>query len=131
MLGVASKRPSVVREGEVGLGLDPGEQLVAAVGGTFDSITEKQWGANCSSRCSWSAPAEADPRRPGLMMRAARWGRVINIVSMSVEQPIPGLIVSNSSAGAGGAKTLASEVAAANILVAVSRHFGHVADRCA
>jgi 3-oxoacyl-[acyl-carrier protein] reductase len=53
------------------------------------------------------------------MMRAAKWGRVVNIVSSSVEQPIPGLIVSNAyrPALAGWAKTLAAEVAGDNVLV--------------
>ena len=53
------------------------------------------------------------------MMRAAKWGRIVNIVSSSVVQPIPGLIISNAfrPALAGWAKTLASEVAADNILV--------------
>ena len=43
----------------------------------------------------------------------------MNIVSSSVEQPLPGLIVSNAfrPALAGWAKTLAAEVAADNILV--------------
>src|SRR5262249_41999355 len=53
------------------------------------------------------------------MMRAVRWGRIVNIVSSSVEQPIPGLIVSNAfrPALAGWAKTLAAEVAPDNILI--------------
>src|SRR5439155_10928100 len=53
------------------------------------------------------------------MMRAAKWGRIVNIVSSSVEQPIPGLIVSNAfrPALAGWAKTLSAEVAADNVLV--------------
>ena len=53
------------------------------------------------------------------MMRAQKWGRIVNIVSSSVEQPISGLIVSNAfrPALAGWAKTLAAEVASDGILV--------------
>ena len=84
--------------------------------GTFDSITEKQW-AESFEQVFLSALRLTRAVLP--MMRAARWGRVINIVSMSVEQPIPGLIVSNAfrPALAGWAKTLSAEVAADNILV--------------
>ena len=85
--------------------------------GTFDSITEKQW-AESFEQVFLSALRLTRAVLP--MMRAARWGRVINIVSSSVEQPIPGLIVSNAfrPALAGWAKTLSAEVAADNILVA-------------
>ncbi len=52
-------------------------------------------------------------------MRKERWGRVINIASYSVKQPIKQLMLSNSIrlAVVGWAKTLANEVAADNILV--------------
>jgi 3-oxoacyl-[acyl-carrier protein] reductase len=52
-------------------------------------------------------------------MRARRWGRIINITSMSVKQPIPNLILSNAvRAGVVGmAKTLADQVAAEGITV--------------
>jgi 3-oxoacyl-[acyl-carrier protein] reductase len=84
--------------------------------GTFDSITEQQW-AESFEQVFMSALRLTRAALP--MMRAARWGRVVNIVSSSVEQPIPGLIVSNAfrPAIAGWAKTLAAEVAADNILV--------------
>jgi 3-oxoacyl-[acyl-carrier protein] reductase len=84
--------------------------------GTFDSITETQWYASFE-QVFLSALRLTRAVLPA--MRIARWGRVINIVSSSVEQPIPGLIVSNAfrPALAGWAKTLASEVAADNILV--------------
>jgi 3-oxoacyl-[acyl-carrier protein] reductase len=84
--------------------------------GTFDSITEKQW-AESFEQVFLSALRLTRAVLP--MMRAARWGRVINIVSSSVEQPIPGLIVSNAfrPALAGWAKTLSAEVASDNILV--------------
>lgn len=52
-------------------------------------------------------------------MRAARYGRIINVISTSVKQPIPNLGVSNTvrAAVANWAKTLAGEVAADGITV--------------
>lgn len=52
-------------------------------------------------------------------MRQRRWGRIINIISTSVKQPLPGLGVSNTIRGAVGnwAKTLANELAADGITV--------------
>ena len=52
-------------------------------------------------------------------MRAQKWGRIINITSVSAKQPIDGLILSNTvRAGlTGWAKTVASEVAADNVTV--------------
>jgi 3-oxoacyl-[acyl-carrier protein] reductase len=52
-------------------------------------------------------------------MRSAGYGRIINIISTSVKQPIPGLGVSNTIRGAMGnwSKTLAGEVAADGITV--------------
>ena len=52
-------------------------------------------------------------------MRAAGYGRVINIISTSVREPIPGLGVSNTTrwAVAAWAKTLARELASSGITV--------------
>jgi len=52
-------------------------------------------------------------------MRERRWGRVINMTSVSIKQPLPGLILSNSirAAVVGWAKTLADEVAANQVTV--------------
>ena len=52
-------------------------------------------------------------------MQARRFGRIINIISTSVKQPIPGLGVSNTIRGAvaSWAKTLAGELAAQGITV--------------
>jgi 3-oxoacyl-[acyl-carrier protein] reductase len=84
--------------------------------GTFDSITEEQWYASFE-QVFLSALRLTRALLPD--MRAARWGRIINIVSTSVQQPIPGLLISNAfrPALAGWAKTLASELAPDNILV--------------
>ncbi len=52
-------------------------------------------------------------------MKSARYGRIVNIISTSVKQPIPGLGVSNTVRGAvaSWAKTLAGEVAPFGITV--------------
>src|SRR5690606_26585207 len=52
-------------------------------------------------------------------MREAGWGRIVNVVSTSVREPIPGLGVSNTIRGAvaSWAKTLARELAADGITV--------------
>lgn len=53
------------------------------------------------------------------VMTSNGWGRVVNLASISVKQPIPGLMLSNSlrSAVVGMAKTLATEVASKGILI--------------
>ncbi|GEO03311.1 3-oxoacyl-ACP reductase [Adhaeribacter aerolatus] len=53
------------------------------------------------------------------LMKKANYGRVINIISTSVKQPIPGLGVSNTTRGAvaNWAKTLSFELAAFGITV--------------
>jgi 3-oxoacyl-[acyl-carrier protein] reductase len=53
------------------------------------------------------------------VMRERRWGRVINVTSISVKQPIAGLLLSNTvRAGlTGWAKTLSNEVAAEGVTV--------------
>lgn len=52
-------------------------------------------------------------------MRAQKWGRIINVSSSGVKQPVPNLTLSNSirMAVLGWAKTLANQVAADNVLV--------------
>ncbi|MEX2178351.1 MAG: SDR family oxidoreductase [Gemmatimonadaceae bacterium] len=52
-------------------------------------------------------------------MRERRWGRVINITSIAVKQPVDGLMLSNAvrSAVTGWARTLANEVARDGITV--------------
>jgi 3-oxoacyl-[acyl-carrier protein] reductase len=51
-------------------------------------------------------------------MRSQKWGRIVNITSVAVKQPIDGLILSNTSrAGVIGlTKTLSNEYAKDNIL---------------
>ncbi len=52
-------------------------------------------------------------------MRGQQWGRIINVISTSVKQPIPNLGVSNTIRGAvaSWAKTLATELGPDNITV--------------
>ena len=52
-------------------------------------------------------------------MKARRWGRILNVTSIAVKQPVDGLILSNSvrAAVTGFARTLANEVAPYNITV--------------
>jgi 3-oxoacyl-[acyl-carrier protein] reductase len=52
-------------------------------------------------------------------MRAAGWGRIVNVISTSVREPIPGIGVSNVTRGAvaSWAKTLAGELAPFGITV--------------
>ncbi|MGJ7903426.1 SDR family oxidoreductase, partial [Lysobacter sp. 1R34A] len=52
-------------------------------------------------------------------MRSAQWGRVVNVISTSVKEPIVGLGVSNTVRGAvaGWAKTLSRELGADGITV--------------
>lgn len=52
-------------------------------------------------------------------MKARRWGRVLNVTSIAVKQPVDNLILSNSvrAAVTGFARTLANEVAPFNVTV--------------
>lgn len=52
-------------------------------------------------------------------MRARRWGRIVNVTSITVKQPVDNLILSNSirAAVTGFARTLATEVATEGITV--------------
>lgn len=64
-------------------------------------------------------------------MQARQWGRVVSITSISVRQPIPNLILSNTArAGATGfLKTLAREVAADGVTVNSVLPGSHATDR--
>ena len=52
-------------------------------------------------------------------MKERRWGRILNVTSIAVKQPVDGLMLSNSirSAVTGFARTLANEVAAYGVTV--------------
>jgi 3-oxoacyl-[acyl-carrier protein] reductase len=64
-------------------------------------------------------------------MKERRWGRIVNITSVSVRQPIDGLLLSNTirPAVVGLAKTLAAEFGTYNILVNNVCPGSHLTDR--
>ena len=106
--------------GEVADALGPVEILVTNTGGpppggALDHPAE-QWEAAYTSLVQ--APRVlAETVIPGMRERA--WGRIVNVASTSVIEPIPGLALSNAHrmATVGLFKTLAGEVAADGITV--------------
>jgi 3-oxoacyl-[acyl-carrier protein] reductase len=84
--------------------------------GTFESLDDGAWQAAVELTLM-SAVRVTRLALP--YMRKQRWGRIVNISSYSVKQPIAGLMLSNSvrMAMLGWAKTLANEVAGDNVLV--------------
>jgi len=83
---------------------------------TFLEATDELWQASyeLTFRSAVTMTRAAVP-----FMKARGWGRVINVTSVAVKQPIAGLILSNAirSAIVGLAKTLADELAEHGILV--------------
>ena len=84
--------------------------------GRFDQLTQEHW-EKATQLTLYSAVRLAREVLPG--MKARRWGRILNITSIAVKQPIDGLLLSNSlrAAVTGFARTLASEVATDGITV--------------
>jgi 3-oxoacyl-[acyl-carrier protein] reductase len=84
--------------------------------GRFDQLTREQWD-EAIRLTLLSAVELARQVLPG--MRERRWGRIINITSIAVKQPVEGLLLSNSlRAGLTGfARTLANEVAPEGVTV--------------
>jgi 3-oxoacyl-[acyl-carrier protein] reductase len=84
--------------------------------GTFDQITREQW-EEALRLTLFSAIELARAVLPG--MKERHWGRILNITSIAVKQPVENLMLSNSlRAGLTGfARTLANEVAADGITV--------------
>lgn len=78
-------------------------------GGTFDDLDEAAWRAAVDLTLMSAVEVT---RRLLPAMRAQQWGRIINVTSTSVKQPVEGLMLSNSIrlAVVGWAKTLANEV---------------------
>ena len=84
--------------------------------GRFDQLTSEQWEA--AIRLTLLSAVELTRLvLPG--MKERRWGRILNITSIAVKQPVDNLLLSNSlRAGLTGfARTLANEVAADGITV--------------
>jgi 3-oxoacyl-[acyl-carrier protein] reductase len=84
--------------------------------GGFMDFSEEDWRRTVELTL---LPAQALVRAllPG--MRAQGWGRIVNMTSISVKQPLPGLLLSNSirAAVVGWAKSLADEVAKDGVTV--------------
>lgn len=83
--------------------------------GTFESLTDKDW----ESAFQLNLLSYVRVIREVLPDLKEEGGRIINIVSSSIKEPIPGLLLSNSLrlGVLGLAKTLSNELAPYNILV--------------
>jgi 3-oxoacyl-[acyl-carrier protein] reductase len=84
--------------------------------GLFDGVSREAW----EDALRLTLMSVLDLTRavlPGMKQR--RWGRILNITSVAVKQPLPNLVLSNSlrAAVTGFAKTLADEVAPFGITV--------------
>jgi 3-oxoacyl-[acyl-carrier protein] reductase len=84
--------------------------------GAFDNFTPEAW-ESATRLLLYSAVGLTRAVLPG--MKERRWGRILNVTSIAVKQPIDGLMLSNSlrAAVTGFARTLANEVAPLNITV--------------
>ncbi len=84
--------------------------------GTFESFNAEAW-ESATKLLLFSAVGLARAVLPG--MKERKWGRILNVTSIAVKQPIDGLMLSNSlrAAVTGFARTLANEVARLNITV--------------
>ena len=84
--------------------------------GTFLELDEEAW-RKAVGLTLLSAQAMTRVLLPAMMEKG--WGRVINMTSVSVKQPLAGLILSNSirAAVTGWAKTLADEVGDSGVTV--------------
>jgi len=84
--------------------------------GQFDQLSREQW-EQATRLTLFSAIELARQVLPG--MKERRWGRILNITSIAVKQPVENLMLSNSlRAGLTGfARTLANEVAAYGVTV--------------
>ena len=84
--------------------------------GTFETITDNDW--ENAYRLNLASVVEMC-RAVVPHMKEKGWGRIVNITSIAVKEPVDGLMLSNSlrAAVVGFAKTLSREVASHNILV--------------
>ena len=95
----------------------PRHQPPAALPPAPSRRTLRRPGAPPSPRTSRASSTSRAPSLPG--MRERGWGRIINVTSIAVKQPVDGLILSNSvrAAVTGFARTLANEVARDGVTV--------------
>jgi 3-oxoacyl-[acyl-carrier protein] reductase len=84
--------------------------------GAFETLSPEMWQAAVDTTLM-SVVNLSRAVLPG--MKERRWGRIINVTSITVKQPVHGLMLSNSlrSAVTGFARTLADEVAPFGITV--------------
>lgn len=84
--------------------------------GNFEGLTPQMW-ESAARLLLYSAVGLTRALLPG--MKERRWGRILNVTSIAVKQPIDGLMLSNSlrAAVTGFARTLANEIAPFNITV--------------
>lgn len=84
--------------------------------GPFESYTPEMW-ESATRLLLMSAVGLARAVLPG--MKERKWGRILNVTSIAVKQPIEGLMLSNSlrAAVTGFARSLANEVAPFNVTV--------------
>lgn len=84
--------------------------------GPFESYTPEMW-ESATRLLLFSVVGLVGAVLPG--MKERRWGRILNVTSIAVKQPVEGLMLSNSlrSAVTGFARTLANEVAPFNVTV--------------
>jgi 3-oxoacyl-[acyl-carrier protein] reductase len=100
--------------------LGPVDILVTNAGGPpagpFEAHDDAAWDAAVGANLR-SVVGLVRAVLPG--MKARRWGRIVNVTSIAVKQPVDGLILSNSvrAAVTGFARTLANEVAPFGVTV--------------
>ena len=84
--------------------------------GKFESLSPEMW-QSAVDLTLLSVVNLTSAVLPG--MRERKWGRIINVTSIAVKQPVEGLMLSNSlrSAVTGFSRTLANEVAPSGITV--------------
>jgi 3-oxoacyl-[acyl-carrier protein] reductase len=110
----------VARVVDAARAVGPVDILVTNAGGPpagpFESHSDEAWRDAVRTNLE-SVVALTRAVLPG--MKARRWGRIVNVTSIAVKQPVDGLILSNSvrAAVTGFARTLANEVAPYGITV--------------
>ena len=84
--------------------------------GKFESLSQEMW-QNAVDLTLMSVINLTAAVMPG--MKERKWGRIINVTSIAVKQPVAGLMLSNSlrAAVTGFARTLANEVAPFGVTV--------------
>ena len=84
--------------------------------GQFESYTPEMW-ESATRLLLFSVVGLVRAVLPG--MKERRWGRILNVTSIAVKQPVEGLMLSNSlrAAVTGFARTLANEAAPFNVTV--------------